>query len=396
MEKLINYLRSHGWARRGLSVVSVSLVLLAVGLLGYPVYTNVVQNRIQDDLGRQYASPELLKKYKARTIKEGDALTRIKIPKLDVDTIVVEGISASALKAGAGHYPQTPLPCEAGNVSIAGHRTTYGKPFANVDRLVAGDIILLETPIGTCTYEVAKESFVVSPDDFSVIANDPAKRTLTLTTCHPKGSAGQAPHREGHADEGWASQHVMRRSSLAALAGFILAASVAVFGGAGAARAADEPIVVPTSPAGDATWNGANETDYKLIGHADMSEGGGQNVTKVDVGLHPADNGSHSYSNSQQFPADPPTSHRPFDLPWTARLQRQVHGHARRLRNAVVLLLLPGARAVRAAGNPHDHRRGAAHPSRSREGRAERVKGDDQLGRQQHRSGPARLHRRSS
>jgi sortase A len=191
VEQLIRFLRSHGWARRGLSGLSVGLVLLAVALLGFPLYTNVVQGRQQDRLNRQYASPELRQKYESRSLKEGDALTRIKIPKIDVDTIVVEGTSASALRAGAGHYPQTPLPCEGGNVAIAGHRTTYGKPFANVDRLAKGDVIVLETPVGSCTYEVQKTPFPVEPNDFSVIANDPTSKTLTLTTCHPKGSAKQ-------------------------------------------------------------------------------------------------------------------------------------------------------------------------------------------------------------
>ncbi len=95
------------------------------------------------------------------------------------------------MRAGAGHYPQTPLPCESGNVGIAGHRTTYGKPFTNLDRLTKGDVVILETPIGACTYEVVKDPFPVQPDDLSVISNDPAQKTLTLTTCHPKGSAKQ-------------------------------------------------------------------------------------------------------------------------------------------------------------------------------------------------------------
>ena len=77
---------------------------------------------------------------------------------------------------------------EQGNVAIAGHRTTYGKPFANVDRLKAGDVVVLETPIGACTYTVSRAPFIVAPDDFSVI--DPTRdRELTLTSCHPKGSA---------------------------------------------------------------------------------------------------------------------------------------------------------------------------------------------------------------
>ncbi|MFN2608242.1 MAG: class E sortase, partial [Acidimicrobiales bacterium] len=120
----------------------------------------------------------------------GDSLTRIKIPSIGVDVVVVEGVSPSALRAGAGHYPTTSLPCDVGNVAIAGHRTTFGKPFANLDRLKAGDTIELDTPIGGCTYQVAKDPFAVSPNDMSVL--DPtADRALTLTTCHPKGSAAQ-------------------------------------------------------------------------------------------------------------------------------------------------------------------------------------------------------------
>ena len=189
MDSLINMLRRSSGARFGLSALSVLLFFSAAGLLGYPVYTNVYQSRVQSKLDKQIASPEHVVRYKERKLKDGDALTRIKIPSLGVDVVVVEGTSASALRAGAGHYPKTPLPCETGNVGIAGHRTTYGKPFTNIDRLKNGDTIILETPIGSCTYEVAKAPFVTTPTDFSVVANDPAAHLLTLTTCNPKGSA---------------------------------------------------------------------------------------------------------------------------------------------------------------------------------------------------------------
>ena len=191
MDPLIRFLRRNRWARRGLSFLSVGLLATAVILLGYPLYTNLYQSRVQGRLDRQLASPELREAYRKGGIRVGDSLTRIKIPAIDVDTVVVEGTTASALRAGAGHYPQSPLPCEDGNVAIAGHRTTYGKPFANLDRLKNGDTIVLETPIGSCTYEVAGKPFVVMPDNLSVVANDPTKRNLTLTTCHPKGSARQ-------------------------------------------------------------------------------------------------------------------------------------------------------------------------------------------------------------
>jgi sortase A len=187
---LVDLLRNKPWLRRTLSGLSVLLVLGGLALVGYPFATNMWTDRIQERLEDQIASPELQQAYKERKIETGDSLTRIKIPALGLDTVVVEGITPSALRAGAGHYPQTPLPCEGGNVSIAGHRTTYGRPFGNVDQLKPGDTIELTTPIGGCVYQVSKAPYVVAPTEMSVI--DPtAERSLTLTTCHPKGSAAQ-------------------------------------------------------------------------------------------------------------------------------------------------------------------------------------------------------------
>lgn len=191
MDVLVRFLRTHRWARRALPALTVALMVAAAGMLGYPFYTNLYQDRKQGELGRQFASPKLKDAYRNGSVEVGDALTRIKIPKLGVDVVVVEGVTPAALRAGAGHYPHTPLPCEAGNVAIAGHRTTYGKPFANVERLAPGDTIILETPIETCTYEVAREPFITTPKDTTVVANDVAASTLTLTSCHPKHSAKQ-------------------------------------------------------------------------------------------------------------------------------------------------------------------------------------------------------------
>ncbi|MGI8984277.1 MAG: class E sortase [Acidimicrobiales bacterium] len=187
---LVDLLRTKPWARRLLSGLSVLLVLGGVALVGYPFATNMWTDRIQERLDNQIASPELQQAYKDRRIETGDSLTRIKIPALDLDTVVVEGITPSALRAGAGHYPQTPLPCEGGNVSIAGHRTTYGRPFSNLDQLKPGDTIELTTPIGGCVYQVSRDPWVVEPTDMGVI-DATAERSLTLTTCHPKGSAAQ-------------------------------------------------------------------------------------------------------------------------------------------------------------------------------------------------------------
>ena len=181
---------ARNWPRRLISGLSIALVVAGIGVIGYPLWTNFVHNRLQSKLAHQLTSQQLAAEYRAHQVRIGDSLTRIKIPALGVDIVVVQGTTESALEAGAGHYPTTPLPCEAGNVAIAGHRTTYGKPFTNLDRLKPGDTIELDTPIGGCVYTVSQAPFVVSPTDISVIAAT-TTRTLTLTTCNPKGSSAQ-------------------------------------------------------------------------------------------------------------------------------------------------------------------------------------------------------------
>lgn len=182
--------RQSSGLRRALSVLSVLLLLGGIALVAYPFATNLWQDRLQDRLKNQLSNPKLQQAYRDRRVETGDSLTRMRIPAIGVDVVVVQGITPSALRAGAGHYPDTALPCDAGNVAIAGHRTTFGKPFANIDRLKPGDTIELTTPIGVCTYKVAKDPFVVIPTDISVL-KPTSDRSLTLTTCHPKGSAAQ-------------------------------------------------------------------------------------------------------------------------------------------------------------------------------------------------------------
>ena len=189
IDRVLSYLREHKGARRALSVSSVLLLVAAVGLLGYPLFTNVYQSHLQARLARQLADPALAQEYRSNAVPIGNGLTRIQIPAIGVDVVVVEGTTEEALKAGAGHYPSTPLPCEQGDVAIAGHRTTFGRPFADVDRLKPGDRISLSTPMGVCTYQVSRSPFVVLPTDVSVVDNTPGQYTLTLTSCTPKGSA---------------------------------------------------------------------------------------------------------------------------------------------------------------------------------------------------------------
>jgi sortase A len=127
----------------------------------------------------------------------GDVVARIGIPKLGVDQYVVEGVNVDDLRKGPGHYPSTQLPGHEGNAAIAGHRTTYGAPFGDLDQLVPGDRIVVTTVQGKFRYTVTEQR-VVDPSEISVLdpSQDPARAghelaTLTLTTCNPKYSAEQ-------------------------------------------------------------------------------------------------------------------------------------------------------------------------------------------------------------
>ena len=189
MDRVLDWLAERRNARRGLTLAGAALVAVAVLFLAFPVYTDFVHNSLQGKLSKQLGTPAEKQAYLAGTLRSGQSLTRILIPKIGVNVVVVQGIDETALRAGAGHYPQTPLPCEMGDVAIAGHRTTYGKPFSNIDRLGPGDKIILKTPVGSCVYRVSQAPFVVLPTDWGVVANTPGQFVLTLTSCHPKGSA---------------------------------------------------------------------------------------------------------------------------------------------------------------------------------------------------------------
>jgi sortase A len=130
----------------------------------------------------------------------GEAVAIIRIPKIGVDKVVVEGTTVADLRKGPGHYVGTPLPGQIGNAAIAGHRTTYGAPFGNLDQLAAGDIITVETLSGSFDYRVMGRSeenplggiFVVKPSQTEVLDQPPSdepEAILTLTSCNPKYSA---------------------------------------------------------------------------------------------------------------------------------------------------------------------------------------------------------------
>jgi sortase A len=119
----------------------------------------------------------------------GDALGKLEIPAIGVSEYVVEGTDADNLRKGPGHYPDTELPGQRGTSAIAGHRTTYGAPFRDLDKVEKGDRIIMELPYGTFVYRVQRTQIV---DDSALwVTKDVGYNRLVLTACHPLYSAAQ-------------------------------------------------------------------------------------------------------------------------------------------------------------------------------------------------------------
>jgi sortase A len=178
-------LRWTGWTLIAAGFVVIAFILyelLATGLV-----TARYQQQLREELSQDLGPPGS-DQTQARPIP-GHAVGIIRIPEIGLDMAVVEGITPEDLKKGPGHYPGTPLPGARGNVGIAGHRTTYARPFWALDRLDVGDRILVDTRRGRFIYRVAWAR-VVAPYQVEVLDPTP-QPSLTLTTCNPKFSAAQ-------------------------------------------------------------------------------------------------------------------------------------------------------------------------------------------------------------
>jgi sortase A len=118
---------------------------------------------------------------------EGEAMGRILIPRLGLDTVLVEGTREADLARGPGFYPGDFLPGEDRLVYIAGHRTTYGAPFAEINVLRRGDTITIQMPYGTFRYRVRRHRIVPAAD--VAVLRSGERGLLILQSCHPRFSA---------------------------------------------------------------------------------------------------------------------------------------------------------------------------------------------------------------
>jgi sortase A len=206
--------------RRPLRTLSTVLIISGVLLLcdaGLTVawqepvsalYARIVQDGLGDDLrdlelarpsARDLAALRSLDSQRTRmaflaralrrTSGRGDAVGRIRIPRIGASFVVVNGTDAASLRKGPGIYDDAPFPGAPGTVAIAGHRTTYLAPFRRIDKLRPRDEISVEMPYGRFVYRV-QERKIVSPETVSVVKRVAYDR-LVLTACHPLYSASR-------------------------------------------------------------------------------------------------------------------------------------------------------------------------------------------------------------
>lgn len=193
-----------GWVGELFVTAGVLLLLFTAWQLWW---TDVTSNRVQaatvttleQDFRERPTSAPTPSVVVPKELRSGKAFAIVRIPRFGTDYArpVLEGSSRDILKEGVGHYVGTALPGQVGNFAMAGHRTTYGRPFHDIDTLQVGDRVVVETATDFFVYQVS-ESEIVLPTDVEVIAPvpgepaaSPVTAVMTMTSCHPKYSATQ-------------------------------------------------------------------------------------------------------------------------------------------------------------------------------------------------------------
>ena len=170
----------------------VVLLFAAYEVWGKAVIVNAEQNQLDQELAQNFAQPSQQSGLGSAGPPPlaGGALARLYIPRLNKNWVVVQGVSQKDIRYAPGHYPNTAMPGQIGNFSVAGHRNRA--IFWDLDQLKTGDPIVVETAQTFYVYSVTQTE-VVLPNAVQVVAAVPNKpgatptvAMLTLTTCNPK------------------------------------------------------------------------------------------------------------------------------------------------------------------------------------------------------------------
>lgn len=213
--------RSFGVAGEALITAGVFVLLFLGWHVGFnDIISGMIQDRNSAALSRQWdTAPKDAPEFNRASANSGGAIRETRTPVVPSPakatvfaTVIVprfgenyvrtiaESVDLKTvlnnLEIGVGHYPTSADLGAVGNFALAGHRTTYGAPFGDVDQLRVGDRIYVETSSGWYVYRFRNMEYVY-PTETSVLNAVPqtliaAKdRILTMTSCHPKLSAAE-------------------------------------------------------------------------------------------------------------------------------------------------------------------------------------------------------------
>ena len=105
---------------------------------------------------------------------------------------VLQGTGSDVLAQGIGHYVDTALPGQVGNLALAGHRAGHGNPLIDIDAIRTGDVMVVETQSAYFVYRVTGQA-IVPPTQVQVLdpvpnqpGVTPTAAQFTLTSCDPR------------------------------------------------------------------------------------------------------------------------------------------------------------------------------------------------------------------
>ena len=171
-------------------LLSQLFVIAGLGLLTYVLIQYASMYAGQKQLQQRWAQQNSSSPVSTPAAASDDGLTRLSIPRISLDAVIVEGISYRKLAIAPGHIPGTPLPGEAGNSVISAHRDTF---FRHIYELKKGDDVIVRRLGKVYTFTVTGKK-ITNPDDVSVM-RPTTESQLTLITCYPTYYIGPAPER---------------------------------------------------------------------------------------------------------------------------------------------------------------------------------------------------------
>jgi len=118
-----------------------------------------------------------------------EAMSRVRIPSIDVDLPVFHGTEEGKLSRGVGHLYGSSLPVGGSGTHtvLAGHSGfVQATLFDHIAELREGDLIVLTT-LGEDLYYEVDQSIVVLPDETDALRQEPGHDYVTLVTCTPTG-----------------------------------------------------------------------------------------------------------------------------------------------------------------------------------------------------------------